>query len=257
LLAGINAALQVKDEESWCPRRDQAYLGVLVDDLITRGVTEPYRMFTSRAEYRLSLREDNADMRLTETGRKLGVVDDLRWEAFDRKREAVAREVERLKSVSINPKLLSEEQMLRLFGQSLERDYQARDLLKRPGVRYRDLMELPGAGPGISEAQAAEQVEIQVKYQGYIDRQQLEVARQAQFESWRLPEDLDYRSVRGLSMEVQQKLNKHRPETIGQAERISGMTPAAISLLLVHLKRGAGTATGSNERQTAHAGRGG
>jgi tRNA uridine 5-carboxymethylaminomethyl modification enzyme len=257
LLAGINAALQVRGEEAWCPRRDQAYLGVLVDDLITRGVTEPYRMFTSRAEYRLSLREDNADMRLTEIGRKLGVVEDFRWEAFDRKREAVAREVERLKSVSINPKLLSEEQMLRLFGQSLERDYHACDLLKRPGVHYRDLMELPGAGPGICEAQAAEQVEIQVKYQGYIDRQQVEVARQEQFESWRLPEDLDYRSVRGLSMEVQQKLNRHRPETIGQAERISGMTPAAISLLLVHLKRGMGAAPGSHEQRTAHAGHGG
>ena len=257
LLAGINAALQVKGEESWCPRRDQAYLGVLVDDLITRGVTEPYRMFTSRAEYRLSLREDNADMRLTETGRKLGVVDDRRWEAFDRKREAVAREVERLKSVSINPKLLSAEQMLRLFGQPLERDYQARDLLKRPGVHYRDLMALPGAGPEIRDAQAAEQVEIQIKYQGYIDRQQLEVARQEQFESWRLPDDLDYRSVRGLSVEVQQKLNKYRPETIGQAERISGMTPAAISLLLVHLKRGLGTPTGSGEQLTAHAGHGG
>lgn len=257
LLAGINAALQVRGEEAWCPRRDQAYLGVLVDDLITRGVTEPYRMFTSRAEYRLSLREDNADMRLTEIGRKLGVVEDFRWEAFDRKREAVAREVERLKSVSINPKLLSEEQMLRLFGQPLERDYHACDLLKRPGVHYRDLMELPGAGPGICEAQAAEQVEIQVKYQGYIDRQQVEVARQEQFESWRLPEDLDYRSVRGLSMEVQQKLNRHRPETIGQAERISGMTPAAISLLLVHLKRGMGAAPGSHEQRTAHAGHGG
>jgi tRNA uridine 5-carboxymethylaminomethyl modification enzyme len=257
LLAGINAALQVKGEESWCPRRDQAYLGVLVDDLITRGVTEPYRMFTSRAEYRLSLREDNADMRLTETGRELGVVDDMRWEAFDRKREAVAREVERLKSVWVNPKLLAEDRMLRMFGQPLERDYPVRDLLKRPGIHYRDLMELPGVGPGIAETQAADQVEIQIKYQGYIDRQQQEIARQEQFETWRLPEDLDYRNVHGLSVEVQQKLNKHRPETIGQAERISGMTPAAISLLLVHLKRGLEPAGNHAGHATARAGRGG
>jgi len=257
LLAGINAALQVKGREAWCPRRDQAYLGVLVDDLVTRGVTEPYRMFTSRAEYRLSLREDNADMRLTETGRSLGIVDDARWEAFDRKREAVARETERLKSLWINPKLLSEEQMLRLFGQPLEREYPVRDLLKRPGVRYRDLMELPGAGPGIVEVQAADQVEIQVKYQGYIDRQQEEVARQEQFEAWRLPADFDYRNVRGLSIEVQQKLIKHQPETIGQAGRISGVTPAAISLLLVHLKRGMGTAGEGADQVTARAGQAG
>ncbi len=257
LLAGINAALQVKGLEPWCPRRDQAYLGVLVDDLITRGVTEPYRMFTSRAEYRLSLREDNADMRLTEAGRKLGIVDDVRWEAFDCKRETVAKEVERLKSVWVNPKLLAQDQMLSLFGQPLERDYPARDLLRRPGVHYRDLMALPGVGPGldIDEVQAAEQVEIQIKYQGYVDRQQQEVARHEQFETWRLPEDLDYRSVRGLSVEVQQKLNKHKPETIGQAERISGMTPAAISLLLVHLKRGIETAGSREKHGTARAGR--
>ncbi|HYJ17789.1 MAG TPA: tRNA uridine-5-carboxymethylaminomethyl(34) synthesis enzyme MnmG, partial [Burkholderiales bacterium] len=191
----------------------------------------------------------------TEIGRTLGIVDDVRWEAFDRKREAVAREVERLKSVWINPKLLAADQMQNLFGQILERDYPARDLLRRPGVHYRDLMTLAGVGPGIDETQAAEQVEIQIKYQGYIDRQQQEVARQEQFETWRLPQDLDYRDVRGLSVEVQQKLNKHRPETIGQAERISGMTPAAISLLLVHLKRGTGTTGSRAGNQTARAGR--
>jgi tRNA uridine 5-carboxymethylaminomethyl modification enzyme len=229
-----------RGEPAWCPRRDEAYLGVLVDDLITRGVTEPYRMFTSRAEYRLSLREDNADMRLTEVGRRLGLVDDTRWTTFERKREAVAREIERLRSTWINPRLLDEETMRNLFGQALERDYTAADLLKRPGVTYGTLMSLPVAGPGIAEVQAAEQVEIQVKYQGYIDRQHEEVQRRDQYEDWRLPADMDYRAVRGLSIEVQQKLDKHRPETVGQAQRISGITPAAISLLLVHLKRGIG-----------------
>jgi tRNA uridine 5-carboxymethylaminomethyl modification enzyme len=251
LLAGINAALMARGEPAWCPRRDEAYLGVLVDDLITRGVSEPYRMFTSRAEYRLSLREDNADMRLTEVGRRLGLVDDVRWTTFERKREAVARELERLRCTWINPRLLDGEAMRNLFGQALERDYTAADLLKRPGVTYGALTALPGAGPGIAEAQAAEQVEIQVKYQGYIDRQQEEVQRREQYEDWRLPEDLDYRTVRGLSIEVQQKLDKHRPETVGQAQRISGITPAAISLLLVHLKRGIGTdkpAQGTRQR---------
>jgi tRNA uridine 5-carboxymethylaminomethyl modification enzyme len=240
LLAGINAALMTRGDATWCPRRDEAYLGVLVDDLITRGVTEPYRMFTSRAEYRLSLREDNADLRLTEIGRRLGLVDDVRWTFFERKREAVAMEIERLRSTWINPRLLEAEQMQELFGQALERDYTTADLLKRPGVTYESLMALPGAGPGIEERQAAGQVEIQVKYQGYIDRQQEEVQRREQYEDWRLPEDLDYRAVRGLSIEVQQKLDKHRPETVGHAQRISGITPAAISLLLVHLKRGKG-----------------
>ncbi len=238
LLAGINAALLVQGKEAWCPRRDQAYLGVLVDDLITRGVTEPYRMFTSRAEYRLSLREDNADMRLTEIGRRLGVVEDSRWEIFERKREVVARELERLKTTWVNPKLLAAETVLQLFGQPLERDYTLQELLRRPSVRYRDLMALTDAGPGVAEDQAAEQVEIQTKYQGYIERQREEVERQEHFETLRLPEQLDYRSVRGLSIEVQQKLNKHKPETLGQAARVSGVTPAAISLLLVHLKRG-------------------
>lgn len=238
LLAGINASLFVRGQEAWCPRRDEAYLGVLVDDLITRGVTEPYRMFTSRAEYRLSLREDNADMRLTETGRRLGLVDDLRWERFERKRETVAREMERLRTTWVNPKLLPADSMMRLFGQPLEREYSLQELLRRPAVGYAELMMLPDAGPGTADTQAAEQIEIQTKYQGYIERQRDEVERQEHFETQKLPPDLDYRTVRGLSTEAQQKLNAHRPETLGQAGRISGMTPAAISLLLVHLKRG-------------------
>ena len=240
LLAGLNAALLVQEKDAWCPRRDEAYLGVLVDDLITRGVTEPYRMFTSRAEYRLSLREDNADMRLTEIGRRLGLVDDERAQAFERKRDAVGLERERLKSTWLNTKLLSDDNMQALFGQKLERDYTFEELLRRPGVHYRDLISLPGAGTCLSDDKAAEQVEIQIKYQGYIERQRDEVSRQEQFETTRLPADLDYRSVRGLSIEVQQKLNKQQPETLGQAARISGITPAAISLLLVHLKRGFG-----------------
>ena len=240
LLAGLNAALLVQEKEAWCPRRDEAYLGVLVDDLITRGVTEPYRMFTSRAEYRLSLREDNADMRLTEIGRSMGLVDDERWQAFESKRDVVGLERERLKSTRLNTKLLSDEDMQARFGQKLERAYTFEELLRRPGMHYRDLVSLPGAGSCLSDDKAAEQVEIQIKYQGYIERQRDEVSRQEQFETMRLPADLDYRSVRGLSIEVQQKLNKQRPETLGQAARISGVTPAAISLLLVHLKRGFG-----------------
>jgi tRNA uridine 5-carboxymethylaminomethyl modification enzyme len=237
LLAGINAASLVRGRESWCPGRDQAYLGVLVDDLITRGVTEPYRMFTSRAEYRLSLREDNADLRLTAIGRDLGLIDNTRWAAFERKREAVAREIERLKSIWINPRVLDAHHMQAVFGQELEREYSAQDLLRRPGVRYPDLMTLPGVGPGLGDQQAAEQVEIQTKYQGYITRQRDEVARLEQLETTRLPGNIDYRNVHGLSVEVQQKLSQQRPETLGQAARISGITPAAISLLLVHLKR--------------------
>ena len=238
LLAGLNAALRVKGKDAWCPRRDEAYLGVLVDDLITRGVTEPYRMFTSRAEYRLSLREDNADMRLTAIGRKLGLVDDLRWDAFEKKYEAVELERARLKSTWLNTRLLSDDEMQNRFGQRLERDYTFEELLRRPGLHYDDLLALPGGGVGLSNPQAAEQVEIQIKYQGYVERQREEVSRQEQYETTRLPEHLDYRSVRGLSVEVQQKLNKQRPETLGQAARISGITPAAVSLLLVHLKRG-------------------
>jgi tRNA uridine 5-carboxymethylaminomethyl modification enzyme len=239
LLAGINAGLLASEKESWNPTRDQAYLGVLVDDLITRGVSEPYRMFTSRAEYRLSLREDNADLRLTEIGRRLGVVDDQHWETFARKREEIALEQERLKSIWVNPQTLSEQQAIDLIGKSLESEYSLSNLLRRPEVSYSSLMALPGAGPGTTDLQVAEQVEIQAKYQGYIDRQKTEIEHRAQQEDLRLPADLDYVQVRGLSIEVQQKLNRAKPETIGQASRVSGVTPAAISVLLVHLKRSA------------------
>jgi tRNA uridine 5-carboxymethylaminomethyl modification enzyme len=238
LLAGINAARYVRGDAPWCPRRDEAYLGVLVDDLVTRGVSEPYRMFTSRAEYRLSLREDNADLRLTETGRRLGLVDDARWAAFARKREAIERETERLRQTSISPRLLSTEQMQAVFGQALGRAHSALELLRRPGVRYADLIALEGVGPGLPGSQVTEQVEIQTKYDGYIARQRDEASRLGQLDLIRLPLDIDYRQVRGLSAEVQQKLNQHRPETLGQAARISGITPAAISLLMVHVKRG-------------------
>jgi tRNA uridine 5-carboxymethylaminomethyl modification enzyme len=243
LLAGINAALQVQGREAWCPRRDQAYIGVLVDDLITRGVSEPYRMFTSRAEYRLMLREDNADMRLTETGRSLGLVNDVRWVAFERKREAVARELDRLKSTWLNPRLLPQIDAERVLGKGIEREYALADLLRRPDVSYAGLMSLPGTGEAVADPVVAEQAEIQIKYDGYIARQHDEVLRREQYEATALPRDLDYRAVRGLSKEAQQKLNQHRPETLGQASRISGLTPAAISLLLVHLKRGFETTT--------------
>lgn len=238
LLAGLNAARHAYNEESWCPRRDEAYLGVLVDDLITRGVTEPYRMFTSRAEYRLQLREDNADLRLTETGRKLGLVDDVRWAAFDSKREAIATEQERLKTIWVNPAMLAQADAERVLGKGIEREYALYELLRRPDVNYAGLMSLPCAGTGVADVKVAEQVEIQAKYQGYIERQRDEITRQENYENTSLPEKMDYRVVRGLSIEAQQKLNLHQPETMGQAARISGMTPAAISLLLVHLKRG-------------------
>jgi tRNA uridine 5-carboxymethylaminomethyl modification enzyme len=237
LLAGVNAARYGRELEPWCPRRNQAYLGVLVDDLITRGVSEPYRMFTSRAEYRLSLREDNADLRLTEVGRSLGLVDDLRWDAFSRKRDAVAKEIERLNSTWVNPKLLPEADAQRVLGRSMEREYRLVDLLRRPEVSYGSLMTLAGAGEALADPKAIEQVEIQAKYQGYIERQEEDVAKVEAQESLLLPLDLDYRDVRGLSIEVQQKLNQHKPETLGQASRIQGVTPAAISLLLVHLRR--------------------
>ena len=238
ILAGINAARFARGEDGWSPRRDEAYLGVMVDDLITRGVTEPYRMFTSRAEYRLQLREDNADLRLTERGRELGVVDDARWDAFARKRDAVARELERLKSTTVNPAVVAALDAERVLGQPIEREYSLQELLRRPGVSYASLMTLPGAGGAATDPIVAEQVEVAIKYAGYIDRQQEEIARHRAQESLRLPPDLDYRTVRGLSAEVQHNLNVHKPETLGQAARISGITPAAISLLLVHLKRG-------------------
>ncbi|HLW11464.1 MAG TPA: tRNA uridine-5-carboxymethylaminomethyl(34) synthesis enzyme MnmG, partial [Casimicrobiaceae bacterium] len=238
ILAGINAARYVAGEDGWCPRRDEAYIGVLVDDLITRGVSEPYRMFTSRAEYRLQLREDNADLRLTEHGRRLGVVDDPRWDAFCRKRDAVARELERLKSTWLSPQVVARHDAERLLGQPLERTRSLADLLRRPGVTYAALHSLEGADIPAPDEGVTEQVEIATKYAGYIDRQQVEIARQVEQESMRLPQPLEYRNVRGLSIEAQQKLNLHQPETLGQAARISGVTPAAISLLLVHLKRG-------------------
>ena len=241
LLAGINAALHVHGEPAWSPRRDEAYLGVLVDDLVTRGVSEPYRMFTSRAEYRLQLREDNADMRLTETGRRLGLVDEVRWKHFEAKREAVARETERLKSTWVNPALVSDSEAVRVLGQPIEREYSLADLLRRPQVSYQSLMTLTVAGAAVTEPLVAEQVQIGIKYQGYIARQHDEVVRQGAAESLMLPDDLDYLSVRGLSKEVQQNLNQHRPETLGQAARMQGITPAAISLLIIHLKHRAGT----------------
>jgi tRNA uridine 5-carboxymethylaminomethyl modification enzyme len=232
LLAGVNAALQVQERDAWCPRRDEAYVGVLVSDLVTRGVSEPYRMFTSRAEYRLMLREDNADLRLTEIGRKLGLVDDARWGAFSRKREAIERERARLRSTWINPRTLPA-----VDGQAIEREYSLEDLLRRPAVSYRSLMATGAAGAGVEDQAVADQVEIETKYEGYVARQREEVARRAGQDSVRLPADLDYALVRGLSTEARQKLAAFRPETIGLAARISGITPAAISLLLVHLKK--------------------
>ena len=255
LFAGLNAALQVRGEGAWCPQRDEAYLGVLVDDLITKGVTEPYRMFTSRAEFRLQLREDNADMRLTETGRRLGLVDDARWDAFNRKRDAVARETERLKSTWANPATLSAAEAERVLGKAIDHEYKLFDLLRRPGVGYAELMAMEGGRFAAQRKDGApapvsretlndqyeaviEQVEIAAKYSGYIERQKGEVERAAYYEHLKLPAELDYLQVAALSIEARQKLAKHRPETLGQASRISGITPASISLLLIHLKRG-------------------
>ena len=283
LYAGINAALQAGaktqwTQETWVPARDQAYLGVLVDDLVSKGVSEPYRMFTSRAEFRLQLREDNADMRLTELGRQLGLVDDPRWDAFSRKRDAVSRETERLRSIWISPKNLSQAEQERVFGKAMEHEYSLADLLRRPDVNYSALMSLDGgkyatldlagadstkagvepsvlptAAQGAHDterderdvvarerfvATVAEQVEVTAKYSGYIDRQRSEIDRAAQYENLRLPPDMDYLKVSALSFEARQTLAKHRPETLGLASRISGITPASISLLLVHLKKG-------------------
>jgi len=238
LLAGANAALRARGEKGWSPRRDEAYLGVLVDDLITRGVSEPYRMFTSRAEYRLQLREDNADLRLTEHGRRLGLVDDARWNAFARKRDAVARETERMKATQVNPNVVARHEIERVVGAPLDRACTLADLLRRPDVGYAALMTLPGVGDPVDDPAVAEQVEVSIKYAGYIERQKDEIARALAQEEMRLPPDLDYRTVRGLSTEVQQRLNQQRPDTIGQAARMQGITPAAVSLLLVHLKRG-------------------
>jgi len=248
LFAGINAALQCKGEAPWLPSRDQAYLGVLVDDLVTQGVTEPYRMFTSRAEFRLQLREDNADMRLTEMGRRMGLVDDARWDAFCRKRDAVSRETERLKSTWVNPRNLPSEESARVLGKAIEHEHNLFDLLRRPGVPYEALVGMNGGAyvnPEVSRETLGdllepvlEQLDIAAKYSGYIDRQKAEVERAANLEHLRLPPDLDYLQVKALSFEARQKLAKHRPETLGQASRISGITPASISLLLIHLKKG-------------------
>ena len=260
LFAGINAALQCRGEGPWVPSRDQAYLGVLVDDLITKGVTEPYRMFTSRAEFRLQLREDNADMRLTEVGRQMGLVDDARWDAFCRKRDAVSRETERLKSIWINPRNLPAEETERVLGKAIEREYNLGDLLRRPGIRHADLMslaqgrfvstELEALDP-VSRETVVEQVEIAAKYAGYIGRQRDEVQRASYYENLRLPESLDYMQISALSIEVRQKLSRQRPETLGQASRISGITPAAISLLLIHLKRGRFSGFATEDTQVA------
>jgi tRNA uridine 5-carboxymethylaminomethyl modification enzyme len=275
LFAGVNAALQAGapaaqsaewGADTWVPGRNEAYLGVLVDDLITKGVTEPYRMFTSRAEFRLQLREDNADARLTETGRKLGLVDDARWDAFCRKRDAVSRETERLRSIWVSPKNLASSESERVLGKAIEHEYNLADLLRRPNIRYAALMSLddgryahadfpvpPVVSRETDEGAAAtaevlaqdvfvaaviEQVEIAAKYSGYIDRQNGEVERAAHYENLRLPDDLDYLQVTALSIEARQRLNKQRPETLGQASRMSGITPATISLLLIHLKKG-------------------
>ena len=248
LFAGINAALQCKGEAPWLPSRDQAYLGVLVDDLVTQGVTEPYRMFTSRAEFRLQLREDNADMRLTEAGRRMGLVDDARWDAFCRKRDAVSRETERLKGTWVNPRNLPAEESARVLGKAIEHEHNLFDLLRRPGVPYEALVGMNGGAyvnPEVSRETLGdllepvlEQLDIAAKYSGYIDRQKAEVERAANLEHLKLPPDLDYLQVKALSFEARQKLAKHRPETLGQASRISGITPASISLLLIHLKKG-------------------
>jgi tRNA uridine 5-carboxymethylaminomethyl modification enzyme len=237
LVAGINAARAAQGKEGWWLKRSAAYLGVLIDDLITRGVTEPYRMFTSRAEYRLSLREDNADLRLTETGRALGVVGDVRWQRFAAKREAIAREQQRLRSIWLKPGMVEESEEQRVLGAPLAHEYNLLELLRRPEVRYTALTALPGAGPAVDDVQVTEQIEIQAKYAGYIDRQQDEIDKHQRHEDTRLPDELDYATVRGLSVEARQKLTCHRPVTLGHAARISGVTPAAISLLLVHLKR--------------------
>ena len=279
LFAGANAALQARGQGPLTLRRDQAYLAVLVDDLITKGVTEPYRMFTSRAEFRLQLREDNADLRLTEIGRQVGLVDDARWDAFNRKRDAVARETQRLKSSWVHPGILAAEDGERLLGKAIEREYNLADLLRRPGVSFDTLTELQAVaqysgqrpahvsretlraelGAELADA-VIEQVEIATKYAGYIDKQNDEVQRAAAYEQLRLPDDLDYAQVTALSFEVRQKLARHRPETLGQASRISGVTPAAISLLLIHLKRGrftgfadAGTPAAATATATAEA----
>ncbi len=237
LIAGMNAALQVQEKAAWCPRRDEAYIGVLIDDLITCGTQEPYRMFTSRAEYRLLLREDNADLRLTEKGREMGLVDDERWEAFCAKREAIEQEQQRLRNTWLRPGKLDEATAEQVLGSKLSKEVRALDALRRPDARYESLMTLNGIGPGVADAKVAEQVEIQAKYAGYIERQQEEILRHRRYEETALPAEIDYAMVSGLSNEVRQKLIDQRPATLAQAGRIPGVTPAAVSLLLVYLKK--------------------
>ena len=253
LYAGVNAALlsgakSQWSQDSWTPSRDEAYLGVMIDDLVSKGVTEPYRMFTSRAEYRLQLREDNADTRLTEVGRKLGLITDAQWDLFCRKRDAVSRETERLRSIWVNPKTLSDDDALRVLGKPIEHEYNLADLLRRPNVSYYELMSICGGkfeDPSLSLQQMGdlhhpviEQVQINAKYAGYIERQKDEVQRASTFENLKLPNDLDYMQVVSLSFEARQRLSKYKPETLGLASRLSGITPATISLLLIHLRKG-------------------
>jgi tRNA uridine 5-carboxymethylaminomethyl modification enzyme len=252
-VAGLNAARQSRDQEGWSPRRDEAYIGVLIDDLITSGTQEPYRMFTSRAEYRLLLREDNADLRLTPVGREMGVVDDARWQAFEQKREAIEQESQRLRSTWLRPGMLSQAQEQSVLGQSLGKEARLSELLKRPDVTYHKLMSLPCAGEAVTDPVVAEQVEIQAKYAGYIERQHDEIRRHQRQEGLQLPADMDYHQVRGLSTEVCQKLQAIRPATVGQASRISGVTPAAISLLLVHMKKRNASARQSTDEASGSA----
>ena len=237
LLAGINAARRIAELEAWYPRRDEAYIGVLVDDLVTRGTSEPYRMFTSRAEYRLLLREDNADERLTPVGKRLGLLDDQQWQRFEAKREAIERERTRLEQTWMTSQRLPPELSTRVLGQPLRKEQRLSDLLRRPEIDYATLMRLPGVGPGVDDDEVIAQLENGARYSGYIERQREEVERNQAHEQTRIPVDVDYRTVRGLSSEVVQKLISHRPVTVGQAARISGITPAAISLLLVYLKK--------------------
>ena len=237
LLAGLNAALKVHDRDPWCPRRDEAYLGVLVDDLITRGTLEPYRMFTSRAEYRLLLREDNADLRLTAKGRELGLIADQQWTVFERKREAIEREQQRLRNLWVRPADVAAGEAQQLLGDELRRETRVLDLIARPQSSYQGVMSLPGVGPGVDDPQVAEQIEVQAKYSGYIDRQMGEIEKTRRNESVTVPLDFNFDTVKGLSTEVREKLTRHRPATLGQAGRIPGITQAAVSLLLIHLKK--------------------
>ena len=237
LLAGLNAALKVHDRDPWCPRRDEAYLGVLVDDLITRGTLEPYRMFTSRAEYRLLLREDNADLRLTAKGRELGLIADQQWTVFERKREAIEREQQRLRNLWVRPADVAAGEAQQLLGDELRRETRVLDLIARPQSSYQGVMSLPGVGPGVDDPQVAEQIEVQAKYSGYIDRQMGEIEKTRRNESVTVPLDFNFDTVKGLSTEVREKLTRHRPATLGQAGRIPGITPAAVSLLLIQLKK--------------------